>query len=190
MKSVRFTVLFLFVFCILSFVYSSSISWSVDEEHHHMESMKMKKCRIISIIEKVNEYTNTIKLYHKMYNDPGNKRFEGKTLHKLMGIIQKLQSGNGLHFYTDIEKRQELKDPMEIARYLLGLTKDQNRTHKIQFDITEFKIIYCEGLDEEASEFAIDCVATISLMYRLITEGNSSGTMNLDVDHMKVCIPD
>jgi len=189
MKSVRFTVLFLFIFYVLGFVYSSTTSWAADEEYYHMGSMKMQKCRIISMIEKVNEYTNTLILYHKMYNDPGNERIERKTLNKLIGFIQKLQSGNSLHFYADVDKRQELTDPREIANYLLGLTKDQ-RTQKIKFDITEFKIHYVEGLDEKASEFAIDCVATVSFKYHLITKGNSSGTMDLEVAHMRVCISD
>lgn len=189
MKNPRFTILFLFIFCVLSLIYSSTMSWAAGE-YDQMGSMKMQKCRIISIVEKVNEYTNTIKLYIKMLNNPENKQFEKKMetplYNKLIGFIQKLQRGNNLKFYTD--ERKELTDPEKIADYLLG--KEGRITHKILFDITKFEINYIEGLDDRASEFAIDCVATVSLKYHLITKENSSGTMNLEVVHMRVCMSD
>lgn len=190
MKSVRILVWVLFVFCILSFVYSSTISWTVDEEQHHMESMKMKKCKVISMIEKVNEYTNTIKFYHEIFNDPGNIKSGKKIENKMTGMIQKLQTGNNLRFFTDQDGKQEITNPTEIAKYLLGLREGRKRTKRIEFDITNVNIQYPKINDKNASKYTIDCVASVTLKYHLITEGNSSGTMVMDVDHMKVCIPD
>lgn len=188
MKKIRLSVITLCVLCLVIFVFCDDGNGNSENEYVKIESHPKVDGKIMSILGKVQEYQDKLIMYRKMYI--ANKDMDDKTVSaleqtvkdKLKGFIIKLELGNEFSC-TPVDKEERLTRDEIIAIW------SSEKKAKFKFELESLVLTNIE-LPPEASDYAIDCSADVTIIFHHVTEHNQDYTVKMRVDHMKVCEPD